>query len=55
MNSNPIPGQILGELKFNADQISEIQRSFEIQISERAGTSQTAVLSAPVNIGIGTK
>lgn len=52
---NPIPGHILAELNFNNDQIEVIKQQLDVMIRERAGINNSATLSNPVNIGIGTK
>jgi ubiquinone/menaquinone biosynthesis C-methylase UbiE len=55
VNSNPIVGAVLGELRLESEQIGRIRQSLDRMIRERAGDSGRAVLSNPVNIGVGTK
>lgn len=55
MNSNPIPRQILDELQLTTGQTTQIQRALEEMVRERAGGNLTAVLTSPINIGIGIK
>jgi ubiquinone/menaquinone biosynthesis C-methylase UbiE len=54
-NSNPIVGLILGQLNLNNEQIAVIRQAMDALIRERAAGSGTAVLTSPINIGIGTK
>jgi ubiquinone/menaquinone biosynthesis C-methylase UbiE len=54
-NSNPIVKDILGELNLSKEQIVTVQESLQQMIQERAGKDELAVLSSPINIGIGTK
>jgi ubiquinone/menaquinone biosynthesis C-methylase UbiE len=54
-NSNPIVGLILGQLNLNNEQIAVIRQAMDALIRERAAESGTAVLTSPINIGIGTK
>ncbi len=55
VSSNPIVEAVLGELNIaNADRIV-IQKALEKLIRERANGSTAAVLTSPINIGIGTK
>lgn len=55
VHSNPIVGMVLGELNLNEDQISVVKKDLERRIRERAGGSGPAVLTNPINIGVGTK
>jgi hypothetical protein len=55
VNSNPIPRQILNELQLSAGQTNQIQQALEEMVRERAGANRTAVLTSPINIGIGIK
>ncbi len=55
VSSNPIVEAVLGELNIaNAERIV-IQQALEKLIRERANGSAAAVLTSPINIGIGTK
>jgi ubiquinone/menaquinone biosynthesis C-methylase UbiE len=55
VSSNPIVEAVLGELNIaNAERIV-IQRALEKLIRERANDSGAAVLTSPINIGVGTK
>jgi len=53
--SNPIVEAVLAELRISEDELPAIERAMEDLVRERAGKDGTAVLSNPVNIGIGTK
>jgi ubiquinone/menaquinone biosynthesis C-methylase UbiE len=53
--SNPIVEGILGDLGVSGDERETIEEVLERQVRERAGGSETAVLTNPINIGIGTK
>ena len=55
INSNPIPRQILSELQLTTGQTNQIQQALEKMVRERAGANRTAVLTSPINIGIGIK
>jgi len=55
VNSNPIAGMILAELNLAKEQTAVVQQALERLIRERAGGSGLAVLTNPINIGIGTK
>lgn len=53
VGSNPIPGQLLAGL--TAQQRTDVVRVLDGMIRERAGGKAAAVLTAPLNIGVGTK
>jgi ubiquinone/menaquinone biosynthesis C-methylase UbiE len=53
--SNPIVETVLGSLSLSNDERVVIQKSLEKLIRERAGGSGPAVLTNPINIGIGAK
>lgn len=53
LGSNPIPGQLLAAL--TAEQRSDVIRVLDGMIRERSGGNGPAVLTAPLNIGVGTK
>ena len=55
VNSNPIAGMILAELNLTKEQTAVVQQALESMIRERSGGSGPAVLTNPINIGIGTK
>lgn len=53
--SNPIVEMVLGELNLTSDDRDVIEETLHRMVRERAGDSGPAVLSNPINIGIGTK
>jgi hypothetical protein len=55
VNSNPIAGAILAELNLTEEQTAVVQQALDGMVSERSGGSGPAVLTNPINIGIGTK
>jgi ubiquinone/menaquinone biosynthesis C-methylase UbiE len=55
VHSNPIVGMVLGELNLTKEQTAVVQQSLEGMIRERSGGRGSAVLTNPINIGIGTK
>lgn len=55
VNSNPIAEQILSELSLTMDQIALVQQALDRMVLERSGGTGTAILTNPINIGIGTK
>jgi len=55
VHSNPIVGMVLGELNLTKEQTTVVQQALESMIRERSGGSGRAVLTNPINIGIGTK
>jgi ubiquinone/menaquinone biosynthesis C-methylase UbiE len=55
VNSNPIVGEVLGELNLDEDQIAVVQKTLDAMVRERSGGNGPAVLTNPINIGIGTK
>lgn len=55
VNSNPIAEQILGELSLTMDQITLVRQALDRMVQERSGGTGTAILTNPINIGIGTK
>jgi ubiquinone/menaquinone biosynthesis C-methylase UbiE len=54
-NSNPIAGAVLAEAKITKEQTGVVRQALERLVRERAGGSGTAILTIPINIGIGTK
>ena len=55
LNSNPIVRGVLAGLELSADEMAAIPQALERMVRERAGGKGTAVLTSPVNIGVGTK
>jgi SAM-dependent methyltransferase len=53
--SNPIVESILAELGVTQDERAVIRGAMQGLVNERAGGRQTATLTNPVNIGVGTK
>ena len=53
IGSNPIPGQLLAGL--TDDQRTDVIRVLDGKIRERSGGNDPAVLTAPLNIGVGWK
>ncbi len=52
--SNPTVESILGELQLRAEDRARIERAVDELVRERAGGGEAAVLTNPINIGIGT-
>jgi ubiquinone/menaquinone biosynthesis C-methylase UbiE len=55
LNSNPIARFVLAELRLNHEEILVIQESLEKKVRERAAHTKIAILTNPINIGIGIK
>ena len=55
VSSNPIAEGVLAELDLTSDERDAIRDALEPMVRERAGGSGRAVLTSPINIGIGTK
>ncbi len=53
LGGNPIPGELVAEL--SGEQREDIVRVFDGMIRERAGGDEPVTLTAPLNIGVGTK
>jgi len=53
LGSNPMAGMIVGEL--TDDQQATVQQLLDGMLRERSGGNGPAVLTAPLNIGVGTK
>ena len=53
--SNPIVEGILGDLGVSGDERVTVEEALDRLVHERAGGSESAILSNPINIGIGTK
>jgi ubiquinone/menaquinone biosynthesis C-methylase UbiE len=55
LSSNPIVDSILAELSLSHTERAEVVQALESLIRERAAGGDSAVLTNPINIGIGTK
>jgi ubiquinone/menaquinone biosynthesis C-methylase UbiE len=55
VNSNPIVGTVLGELHLASGQLDQVRQTLDQMIRERGGDSGRAVLTNPINLGVGTK
>ena len=55
VSSNPIVEGVLGELDLTSDERGAIRDALDRMVRERAGGNGPAVLTSPINIGIGTK
>jgi hypothetical protein len=55
VNSNPIVGMVLAELNLMEEQTAVVRQALDNMVRERSGGSEAAVLTNPINIGIGTK
>jgi ubiquinone/menaquinone biosynthesis C-methylase UbiE len=55
LNSNPIPGEVLGCLQLDEAERDEVRRALDVMVRERAAGEGRATLTNPINIGIGTK
>ena len=53
--SNPIVAELLNALQISDTELPQIERTLERLVRERAAPSGAAVLSNPINIGLGTK
>ncbi len=53
--SNPIVGELLHELEISDAELPQIERALEQLVRARAASQGRAVLSNPINIGLGTK
>ena len=54
-NSNPIVGMVLAELNLTNERSAVVQQALDDMVRKRSGGSGPAVLTNPINIGIGTK
>ena len=54
-NSNPIVERVLAALSLTNEQRAVVQRTLDDMVRKRSGGSGPAVLTNPINIGIGTK
>jgi SAM-dependent methyltransferase len=55
VSSNPIAEMMLGELNLTGDERGAIRDALDPLVRERAAGNGPAVLTSPINIGIGTK
>lgn len=55
IGSNPIVEAVLGELTLSSEERDAIPQTLEQLVRERAGANPAAVLTNPINIGVGTK
>jgi ubiquinone/menaquinone biosynthesis C-methylase UbiE len=53
--SNPIPGAVLAELELSDAEMATIRQVLDRLVAARAGRDGKAILTNPINIGIGTK
>lgn len=54
ISSNPIVGDILGSLDLRQGEHGKIRQALDRALRKRAGSGEAAILSNPVNIGLGT-
>jgi ubiquinone/menaquinone biosynthesis C-methylase UbiE len=54
-SSNPIVGIVLAQLDLSGEQQAAVADALEDMVRARSGGSRPAVLTSPINIGIGTK
>jgi ubiquinone/menaquinone biosynthesis C-methylase UbiE len=54
-NSNPIVGMVLAELSLTNEQSAVVRQVLGDMVCKRSGGSGSAILTNPINIGIGTK
>jgi SAM-dependent methyltransferase len=55
INSNPIAGTIADELMLTSQQVTVVREALDKLLTDRSREVGTAVLTNPINIGIGTK
>lgn len=55
LHSNPIVGMVLKELNLSKQQTTTVRQALDASIHQRATDSGTAILTNPINIGLGTK
>jgi hypothetical protein len=55
VNSNPIAKEILAELELTDEQTTSVQEALDGMVRKRSAGTGPAVLTSPINIGIGTK
>jgi hypothetical protein len=54
-NSNPIVETVLKQVNLTKEQTAVVQQALDDMVRDRAGGSGPAVLTVPINIGVGTK
>ena len=54
-SSNPIVGMVLAELRLSNEQQTVVRQALDRMVRERFEGSESAVLTNPINIGVGTK
>jgi pimeloyl-ACP methyl ester carboxylesterase/SAM-dependent methyltransferase len=54
-SSNPIVAMVLDQLDLTSDETEAIRQALDRMVGERSGGNGPAVLTNPINIGIGTK
>jgi ubiquinone/menaquinone biosynthesis C-methylase UbiE len=55
LGSNPIVESVLTDLAVSEQERSAIERALDESVRERRGDAQVAVLTSPINIGVGVK
>ena len=53
--SNPIVEMVLGHLELASDELTTVRKALDTMVRERTGGSGPVRLTAPINIGVGTK
>jgi ubiquinone/menaquinone biosynthesis C-methylase UbiE len=53
--SNPIAGEIMAGLDLSDEELEVVQRALDRLVRERAGDDDAAVLTSPINLGVGTR
>jgi hypothetical protein len=54
-NSNPIVGTVLDELNLTKAQTTVVREALDRMVGERSRGNGAAILTNPINVGIGTK
>lgn len=55
VNSNPVAREILAELELTAEQRDTVRDALDVMVQKRSRGEGRAVLTVPINIGIGTR
>jgi hypothetical protein len=55
VNSNPISGMLLDELNLTKAETMLVREALDRMVAERSQGNRAAILTNPINIGIGTK
>jgi SAM-dependent methyltransferase len=55
VHSNPIVGEILAELDLSEEQVVVVRQALDRLLEERAQGGGPAILTAPINIGVGSR